>query len=166
MFSSINTLLNNSLIINKDMLDKLMQSSMGPDIGERAQSWPELSSIGSACSGCGTFEQASSAVNFALNETLHLCREVKIELLCEVVKQKLEFLRQNIARSSSPNACLYDDVTTLADEEKRWCVTHKAHCPVPSDLTGVCAGFSCKDYSPLNPSFKDNKTAMKRRQDI
>jgi site-specific DNA-cytosine methylase len=143
-----------------------MQSSMGPDIGDRAESWPQFSKIGSACSGCGTFEQASSAVNCALNSTLPVCLELRVEFLCEIAKQKIEFLKQNIKRSSTTCACLYDDVTTLADEEKRKCVTHNANCPLPTDLTGVCAGFSCKDYSPLNQSFKDNKSAMKRRQDM
>lgn len=58
----------------------------------------------------------------------------------------------------------YQDVTAMADTERRRCVTHKTACEIPS-LRGFSAGFSCTSYSKLNKDSKKNATAMQRSQD-
>jgi hypothetical protein len=177
-----------------------------PDLASRVLLLPPEWHMGSACSGTGAGDIVTDVVARSLNQAFgtrieaFVCvlrlpqllaalawnPEVVPKFSCESVKVKQDWLK---ATAISPDACIFTDVTTVMDDEKRECCVHSScegsECavpgtsakpartrtpnlhlfqlptlPRPQKLFGFIAGFSCKSYSKLNAAYKNNKNAM------
>jgi site-specific DNA-cytosine methylase len=123
----------------------------------------------SLCAGSGTGELTLELSCDIISAEYLRPLWAKILLVAEKVPWKQRFLETNILHSK-PEACVYDDVKTLADMVGMNCIRHNnaptcAHRLATKSSRMLKSGFSCTAYSKMNTSFQKNKSAMERQDD-
>lgn len=120
----------------------------------------------SGCTGTGSFEAClGSAIRSLFTVFPREPPVVELAFACESVPFKQRFAAscvQNHAGGCADETCMFEDITSLLDDDARKCVTHQEACSLPLSLDCFGAGFSCTSYSLLNVQAKQNAGAMDR----